>query len=101
MRRRNFLTFLLAAALLASPLVAGEGSGAAARQGGNVPSDGVERVTLEDFKALLESGRPVLVLDVRAGITEKVKGAVNIPLGDIEARLAEIPRDREIVTYCA
>jgi ArsR family transcriptional regulator len=29
-----------------------------------------------------------------------VPGAVNVPLGDLEARLSELPRSREIVAYC-
>ena len=45
----------------------------------------------------------VTVLDVRpveeysAG---HIPGAVSIPLADLERRLAELPRDREIVAYC-
>ena len=63
--------------------------------------DGVPRITLAEFKALLASASPPYVIDVRSGIDTKIRGAHHIPLGDIEARLAEIPRDRPIVTYCA
>jgi rhodanese-related sulfurtransferase len=31
---------------------------------------------------------------------ENVPGAVNIPLGQLRARLGELPRDREIVVVC-
>ncbi len=63
--------------------------------------DGVPRITLTEFKALLASASPPFVIDVRSGIDSKIRNAHNIPLGEIEARLTEIPRAREIVTYCA
>jgi len=62
-----------------------------------VPPD---RVSLEEFKALRAEGK-IFVLDVRVGATTKIKGATYIPLDQLEARLAELPRDREIVTYCS
>jgi len=43
------------------------------------------------------------LLDVRAPMelaVEKVPGAVNIPLGQLRARLSELPRDREILVIC-
>lgn len=61
----------------------------------------VPRITLAEFKALLASASPPFVIDVRSGIDHQIRNAHNIPLGEIEARLNEIPRDREIVTYCA
>ena len=66
-----------------------------------VQGDGVPRITLAQFKALLASAAPPFVIDVRSGIDTKIRGAHHIPLADLEARLAEIPRDRPIVTYCA
>ena len=62
-----------------------------------VPPD---RVSLEEFKALRAEGK-IFVLDVRVGATTKIKGAAYIPLDQLEARLSELPRDREIVTYCS
>ncbi|MEX0957291.1 MAG: metalloregulator ArsR/SmtB family transcription factor [Rhizobiaceae bacterium] len=64
--------------------------------------DGMEPVSREE---LLQRTRDdlVTVLDVRpldefeAG---HVAGAVNIPLSELEARLAELDPDREIVAYC-
>ena len=43
----------------------------------------------------------VFVLDVRYGVDRKIKGSTHVPLGEVETRLAELPRDREIVTYCS
>ena len=43
------------------------------------------------------------LLDVRQPIeltVESVPGAVNIPLGQLRARLSELPRDREILVIC-
>ena len=33
-------------------------------------------------------------------VVERVPGAVNIPLGQLRARLGELPRDREIDVIC-
>jgi rhodanese-related sulfurtransferase len=63
-----------------------------------VPPD---RVSLEELKAMLAAKKPVLILDVRFGVDRKIKGATHIPLDYLESRLSEIPRDREIVTYCS
>lgn len=44
-----------------------------------------------------------LLLDVRSAAEfagGHVPGAVNIPVGQIEARAGEIPRDRPVVVYC-
>jgi NADPH-dependent 2,4-dienoyl-CoA reductase/sulfur reductase-like enzyme/rhodanese-related sulfurtransferase len=49
-----------------------------------------------------EAGRG-FVLDVREPVelaVESVPGAVNIPLGELRARLAELPRDRAIHVIC-
>jgi hypothetical protein len=89
MKRRIFLASL-AAALMCATATAQE-----------TPSDGVGRVTVEELKALLASANPPFVIDVRSGPGRIVKGAAHIPVDQIEARLSEIPRDREVVTYCA
>jgi NADPH-dependent 2,4-dienoyl-CoA reductase/sulfur reductase-like enzyme/rhodanese-related sulfurtransferase len=44
-----------------------------------------------------------MLLDVREPVelaVERVPGAVNIPLGQLRARLGELPRDREIFVVC-
>jgi rhodanese-related sulfurtransferase len=43
------------------------------------------------------------LLDVREPVelvVERVPGAVNIPMGQLRARLGELPRDREILVIC-
>ena len=90
MKRRIFLALLLACA--ATPAAAR--AQAAAQQ---APAD---RITVEEFKRLRDAGK-VYVLDVRYSIETKIKGATHVPLDQLESRLSELPRDREIVTYCS
>jgi rhodanese-related sulfurtransferase len=65
------------------------------------------RDTLEpvDRKALLARVRKglVTVLDVRPSEEYQaghITGAVSIPLAELQGRLAELPRDQDIVAYC-
>ena len=94
--RANILTLAL---LLGLAAFAGAGAAAGAPQESSQAD--ATRISLEDFKTLLAGKEPVVVIDVRTEITEKIKGAVHIPVGEIEARVKEIPRGRQIVTYCA
>jgi rhodanese-related sulfurtransferase len=59
-----------------------------------------DRIAVEEFKRLRDAGK-VYVLDVRYSIETKIKGAAHVPLDQLESRLSELPRDREIVTYCS
>ncbi len=63
----------------------------------------VARISVAELKELLAANRPVTIVDVRTldSYEQKIKGALSIPLGELEARLGDIPRDREIVTYCS
>jgi hypothetical protein len=61
------------------------------------------RIDLDDLKKRVDQKQPDLFfLDVREPqeIEElgSLKGYVNIPVGQVEARLSEIPKDRFIVT---
>jgi hypothetical protein len=65
----------------------------------------VERITVEELKGKLAKNEPVFIIDSRSqgsyDATEtKIKGALRIPMDEVESRLSEIPRDKEIVTYC-
>lgn len=46
---------------------------------------------------------PPLIIDVR-GASEytagHIEGAINIPLGQLTRKLSQIPRDRQVITYC-
>ena len=64
--------------------------------------DALEPVSREDLMARMRDGL-VTVLDVRPDdefALGHVPGAINIPLRDLERRLAELPRSHEIVAYC-
>lgn len=93
--RHRHLSFALLATLVASVALWCAPARAAAQ------TDATPRITLTEFKALLASATPPYVIDVRSGVDRQIKGAHNIPLGELETRLKEIPRDRPIVTYCA
>jgi hypothetical protein len=102
MKRRVLLALMLAcAALSGSATARAQSSSGGAAQGVGVAQEvPADRVTLEEFKRLRAEGK-VFVLDVRYQIYTKIKGASHIPLDQLEARLSELPRDREIVTYCS
>lgn len=57
----------------------------------------------EEFDALWseQGGEKATFLDVRRVGTSPEPWVVKIPLEDLPTRVGELPRDREIVTYCA
>lgn len=64
----------------------------------------VPRISLEELKEKLDAGAEVVVVDVRSKEEfdqGHIPGAISIPYGEIEARYRELPRDKEIITYCA
>jgi rhodanese-related sulfurtransferase len=67
------------------------------------PLDESKRVKPDDIDALIAKG-DVVVLDVREDAelveTGTVKGAIHIPLGQLESRLGELPKDKVILTAC-
>jgi rhodanese-related sulfurtransferase len=65
--------------------------------------DELEPVTREELDRRLQDGDGLVVLDVRPAdeyAAGHLPGAVSIPVGELRRRLAELPRDREIVAYC-
>jgi rhodanese-related sulfurtransferase len=65
--------------------------------------DELEPVTREELARRLDDGDDLVVLDVRPApehAAGHLPGAVSIPFGELRRRLAELPRDREIVAYC-
>lgn len=56
-----------------------------------------------DWEAVAASPESFLLIDVRTELEFSkghIPGAVNIPVDNLRARLAELPRDRSIVAYC-
>jgi len=65
--------------------------------------DGLEPVTRKELYKRLRSGDRLVVLDVRP--TDEfdaghLPGAVSIPLAELERRLKQVPKSRDIVAYC-
>ena len=65
----------------------------------------LKTLTQQQLKARLDSGEKTLVLDVRTPQERAKFGSLpgenlNIPLGELPARIGEVPRDREVVTVC-
>ena len=64
--------------------------------------EGMEPVDKDALLARVRAGE-VTVLDVRPPeefAAGHIPGALSVPLQDLEARLADLPRDREVVAYC-
>jgi rhodanese-related sulfurtransferase/DNA-binding transcriptional ArsR family regulator len=65
-------------------------------------SHGIASIDSEQLAARISAG-DVMVVDVRPPVeyaAGHLPGAVNIPVDDLEARMAEIPRGKEVVAYC-
>lgn len=87
---------LVVAALLIAPILT------QAQQPAAPPAEPkAQKMASDDVMALLEKGE-VFFLDVREPRELEelgtFEGYVNIPLGQIEKRLAEIPKDKPIIT---
>jgi rhodanese-related sulfurtransferase len=71
----------------------------------------VDMISAEELKAKVTSNQPVTIIDVRssegfAASSTTVKGSFHFKVRKLKSRLAypplkDLPRDREIVTYCA
>ncbi len=63
----------------------------------------VPEISPSELKARLGAADPPVVLDVREpwelGIA-RLAGTVNIPMNDVPSRLADLPKDRDIVVMC-
>jgi adenylyltransferase/sulfurtransferase len=61
-------------------------------------------VTVEELKALLDSGETPFVLDVREPLELEIAPypfpVRHVPMREVPQRLAEIPADREVVVAC-
>ncbi len=64
------------------------------------PGDGLEPVSREELYRRLRSGEELVVLDVRPReeyAAGHVPGAVSIPLAELEHRLEQLPKERDVV----
>lgn len=62
-----------------------------------------KNISAREAKALMASNRNILLLDVRTPqefSQGRLPGAVLLPIGDLERRIGEVPRNKSIVVYC-
>lgn len=62
-----------------------------------------KNITAEDFNEKIERGDDLLLLDVRTPAehaSQAIEGSYLIPVQELAHRVAELPRDKEIVIYC-
>jgi hypothetical protein len=66
-------------------------------------ADEAPRISLEDAKKEFDAGTATFVdtRDVSSYQMSHIKGAINIPLFNIEQRWKEIPTDKKIIAYCS
>jgi rhodanese-like protein len=80
-------------------------SGSPASEGKQAAVSTVDRITTDELIAALASGAQPLIIDVRGKdydtSDKRIKGAMRIVPAEFKAHVSELPRDREIVTYCA
>jgi hypothetical protein len=64
--------------------------------------NGIPQITVKELKARRDAGEDVFLLDVREPYEYQIAqiGGTLIPQNDVPNRLAEIPRDREIIVQC-
>jgi molybdopterin/thiamine biosynthesis adenylyltransferase/rhodanese-related sulfurtransferase len=66
------------------------------------PAAGTE-IAVEQFKKRIDAGEDLYVLDVRNPNEFqicRIPGTVLVPLPELPNRLAEVPRDREVIVHC-
>lgn len=61
-----------------------------------------ERMAIDDLKRQLDAGAEVLLIDVREDhevADGSIPGAVHIPVGELEERMSDIPKDVRLVFF--
>lgn len=65
---------------------------------------GLETVTAAEVRAVVENPGSAFLLDVRTPgefAEGHIEGAVNIPSYQLKNRMAELPKNKPIIVYCA
>ena len=68
----------------------------------SIPFPAVPRVSVDDTQDLLTAGQAVVV-DVRTSGSYQqshIAGAISIPEAEMNARMNELPHDKDIILYC-
>jgi len=63
------------------------------------------RITVDELRKLIDGGKQPVVVDVRSDVARKadrrwIPGAIAVDTDVVDARLLELPKDREIIFYC-
>lgn len=78
----------------------GDANEGAATTGGETLPD-APRVTGAEARAMVQGGAVLLdVTPPERSDQSLIEGRTHIPLGELDARMGELPRDRDIVVYC-
>ena len=64
------------------------------------------RITVDELRGLMDGGRQPVIVDVRSDVARKadrrwIPGAIPMDTDVVDARLLELPKDRDIIFYCA
>ena len=64
--------------------------------------DSMLQISPQELKNKLNSNADVLLIDIREDCEREAYniGGVHMPMGDLMARLTEIPKDKEVILYC-
>lgn len=75
------------------------------------PSQTVYLITADELKSKVSANEPIVIIDVRgsesyANSDSRIKGAIHVNVRRLKYRLnfaplKDVPKDREVVTYCA
>jgi hypothetical protein len=119
MNQNNFVFMLFVAALLVLPVTAQKAKKSKSGKAPTVAKASTkkaekpvvvpvadDRITIDALKARLDSGAQILILDVRAlegwnSSPNKIKGAVRVPMEDVDQKKGEWSKVSEIITYCS
>ena len=61
-----------------------------------------ERLDVDELKTQLDAGAEVLLIDVREDYeveSGSIPGSIHIPVGELEARMPDIPKDVRLVFF--
>jgi rhodanese-related sulfurtransferase len=61
------------------------------------------QIGVEDLDGMRQAGTAMALLDVREPWEVeicRIEGSIDIPLGDLQERVGELPRDRPLVVMC-
>ena len=64
------------------------------------------RITVDELKQMMDAGQEIVVVDLRQPLARQadpysIPGALRMAVEELEQRHHEIPRDRDVILYCA